>query len=315
MKLADILEQYISHRHSTGMKFACGSMQLRRIGRIIGKEADPGFLTSENIEKALLVNGRITSTSYTKRSILSTFLKWCVARGYLAAMPQMPELPRKPPALRPYIFSNAEIRRLLSASRRHKRNCILVHIECIRMIVLLTYTMGLRIHETLTLRIDDIDMASNTVAIRDTKFYKTRILPFNSAVALELDAFMQWRKSVGMSATPGSPLFQNRNGTPVKYGIVLKIFHWWCEVSGIKRSDGLLRKPRIHDLRHSFAVRRLVGWYHEGRDVQALLPYLSVYMGHSSISDTSVYLTMTPDLLQASCERFEHFVSERTSHV
>ena len=80
-----------------------------------------------------------------------------------------------------------------------------------------------------------------------------------------------------------------------------------CE--SIRRDDQTRYGPRIHDLRHTFAVQRLTCWYREGRDVQALLPVLSTYLGHASIGGTSVYLTMTPALLEAAGARFEGYVA------
>lgn len=88
------------------------------------------------------------------------------------------------------------------------------------------------------------------------------------------------------------------------YGLSTEV--WCCP---IKRDDGVLMLPRIHDLRHTFAVNRLTQWYREGKDVQMLLPKLSTYMGHTHLSHTSVYLTMTDSLLEEANKRFENYVN------
>ena len=80
------------------------------------------------------------------------------------------------------------------------------------------------------------------------------------------------------------------------------------EYAGIRRSDGERSQPRLHDLRHTFAVHRLTSWYRQGADVQKLLPYLSTYLGHASLRGTQVYLSMTPELLHEAAARFDHYV-------
>ena len=79
------------------------------------------------------------------------------------------------------------------------------------------------------------------------------------------------------------------------------------EKAGVRRTDGACYQPRLHDLRHTFAVHRLTSWYQEGKDVQRLLPQLSTYLGHRYLAATSVYLTMTPELLTLTAQRFEHY--------
>ena len=312
MKVAELVDQYLAYRQVSGVKYRIGEMLLRRLVNVLGTSAGTDSLTRKNIERSLLANGRITRSSRTKKSTYSLFFKWCVARGFLTDIPAMPELPRDMPSPRPHIYSDDEIRRLLSARHQHKSR---VQPECARMILLTTYTMGLRIHETLSLKVGDVDTASNVATIRGTKFYKTRLVPYNSAVARELRDFLEWRESCGMPATPDTPLFLMRNNSPVREKNFGVIFHWLRDAAGIAKADGESRNPRIHDLRHTFAVKRLLAWYHEGRDVQSLLPKLSVYMGHSNITGTSTYLTMTPYLLRASCERFARFAEGGESHV
>ena len=180
-----------------------------------------------------------------------------------------------------------------------------------RTILLLAYALGLRISETLSLKLKDVDTASNVATIRETKFYKTRLVPYNRTVARKLDEFLRWRRTAGMPVDPEAPLFAKWDGTPVRDDHVRDVFHRLCENAGIAAQGGGLH---VHDLRHSFAVRRLVSWYREGRDVQALLPKLSVYMGHSSVAGTSVYLSMTPELLSESCARFERYAMGGPRH-
>lgn len=308
MKTAELVDRYLAFRRATGTRYESGAGHLRRLAKLV---KDTDGLTCRNVEKALLANGRLTLTSRMRKSAFAVFFRWCVARGFLPELPSLPELPGNLPSRRPHIFSHGEMRRLLSARHeRQSRSCGIAS-ECVRMILLVTYALGLRISEALSLRIADIDTASGVATIRETKFYKTRVVPYDRAVARKLGEFMEWRRKSGMPVTPESRLFAKRNGTPVMGDHLRKVFHILCREAGIEK-DGV--RPHVHDLRHSFAVNRLVAWYREGRDVQALLPKLSVYMGHSSVAGTSVYLSMTPELLSESCERFEKYVRGGPRH-
>lgn len=174
--------------------------------------------------------------------------------------------------------------------------------------MIFTYLLGLRIHETLSLRIRNIDLQNDLVTINESKFYKSRIEPFNEAVRKEIINFLQWRKLQGMSVADDAPLFSNSNGQPMTQDTFNDIFRRICEKAGIRRNDRAVYQPRIHDLRHTFAVNRLIAWYDAGEDVQALLPVLSTYMGHTHLAHTSVYLTMTDRLLGHANDRFENYI-------
>ena len=308
MKTSELVERYLVCRRATGTKYESGAAYLKRFAKLV---RDTGGMTEKNVGMAILTDGRLTLTSRMRRSTFAVFFRWCVARGFLREMPHLPELPRNLPRRRPHIFLDDEIRRLLSASHESRDGASGIAAECVRTILLLAYALGLRISETLSLKLKDVDTASNVATIRETKFYKTRLVPYNRTVARKLDEFLRWRRKAGMPVDPEAPLFAKRDGTPVRDDHVRDVFHRLCENAGIATQGGGLH---VHDLRHSFAVRRLVSWYREGRDVQALLPKLSVYMGHSSVAGTSVYLSMTPELLSESCARFERYVMGGPRH-
>ena len=308
MKTSDLVERYLACRRAAGIKYESGAKHLRRLAGLV---RDTGGLTKAKVGRAVLTDGRTTLTSRMRKSTFAVFFRWCVARGYLREMPLLPELPRDLRSRRPHIFTDGEIRRLLSAHHEFRNRPCCIPLECVRTIILLTYALGLRVSEALSLKLKDVDTAANVATIRETKFYKTRLVPYDRTVARKLDEFMRWRRKAGMPVAPESPLFTKRNGAPVKVDQARDAFHALCEEAGIAEDGGC---PHVHDLRHSFAVRRLVSWYREGRDVQTLLPKLSVYMGHSSVAGTSVYLSMTPELLSESCARFERYVNGGTRH-
>jgi len=109
-------------------------------------------------------------------------------------------------------------------------------------------------------------------------------------------------------------VFQSESGHPLKRDTVDGSFQRLRRLAGIVRSDSVTYQPRVHDLRHTFAVHRLIAWYEQGKDVQQLLPALSTYLGHVNLSATQQYLTMTPELLQKASERFEQYALTGVHH-
>lgn len=120
----------------------------------------------------------------------------------------------------------------------------------------------------------------------------------------------EWREKQGMCCVPESKLFLDKKGLDMHIDTVRGAFERIREHAGISRSDKSPFQPRLHDLRHTFAVHRLTSWYRENQDVQQLLPVLSTYLGHTHLSHTSVYLTMTDGLLGEANNRFESYIKQ-----
>ena len=179
------------------------------------------------------------------------------------------------------------------------------------MILKLTYVLGLRISETINLKIKDFDLANSSVTIHTSKFFKTRICPFNDAVGKLIEDFLEWRKTVKMPQQEDAALFYNKDGNPIKLVSFQQLFIQIRKNIGLDRVVAGRFKPRLHDLRHTFAVNRLRSWYAEGKNVQYLLPVLSTYLGHKTLAYTSVYLTMTPELLKEVNQRFLDYATPK----
>jgi integrase len=123
-----------------------------------------------------------------------------------------------------------------------------------------------------------------------------------------------WRNKRGFPKKENAPFFYGRHNKSLNLGTIESAFERIREKAGICRTDGAKYQPRVHDLRHTFAVHRLTSWYQQNADVQQLLPALSVYMGHTHLSATSVYLTMTNDLLQEAGKKFENYVKQENGY-
>ena len=155
-------------------------------------------------------------------------------------------------------------------------------------------------------------MANFLLTIRHTKFYKTRLVPFSPQLGLALARYSSRRLNAASAPEKTGVFLTMRDGARVSHDTLDRIFRHLCVYAGIRRDDGARYQPRLHDLRHTFAVHRLTSWYRQGADVQKLLPKLSVYLGHAYLAATQVYLSMTPELLAEANARFERYAGKES---
>jgi integrase len=175
----------------------------------------------------------------------------------------------------------------------------------VRLAVVLFYTAGLRRGEVLRLTLDDLDDHAGIVRVHESKFHKSRLVPLSMSARQELLRYLRMRRAAGADSQPTAPLLCNCSrgwraytGTGLSEGIRLLF-----EQAAVRDAQG--RRPRVHDLRHSFAVQALIRLYKQGDDVQSGLPQLALYMGHVSIVSTAYYLHFVPTLAALASERFE----------
>jgi integrase/recombinase XerD len=165
----------------------------------------------------------------------------------------------------------------------------------------------LRLGEIARLNLGDIDLAAGTITIRETKFFKSRVLPLADSALAALKEFLEARHKAKAPQSPECSLFWHDQGnaryTPHAIAQCLVDI---LRRAGIKPAKGNIG-PRIHDLRHSFVVNRILEWYRTGIDPQDKLPFLATYLGHRDILSTLVYITVTQDLLEQANERFRRF--------
>jgi integrase/recombinase XerD len=199
-------------------------------------------------------------------------------------------------------YTLEDIRRLLREAARLTPVGSLRPLTFVTLIGLLFCT-GLRISEALGLRLTDIDLDEGLLIIRHAKFHKTRALPLPSDVTHKLAAYVLARSRFNHRVDSEAHLFVNEYHRPCSYAVANAVFLEIARRAGIRGAPGQ-RGPRLHDIRHAFAVHRLLGWYRDGSDVQARLPLLSTYMGHVCLVSTQVYLDITAELLHEAARRF-----------
>ena len=304
--LADVVDSYLTRQRSLGMRFDAAERMLHQFGRAMGqlaiKEVTPaailGFLNG---------NGALTATWTLKYRVLTGLYRFAVSRGYVSNSPLPTNLPKLPPQQTPYVYSTDELRRLLEATAilrtGHSRQVPAMY----RTLLLLLYGTGMRIGETSRLTLQDVDLSERIITVRCTKFFKTRLVPIAPKLADELATHLERRCLLPMPLGKAAPLFASRGTRGWCYPRVIVKFQHVRRAAGINCPIGEPRPPRLHDLRHTAAVHRVIAWYRTGQDVQRLLPQLATYLGHLDIRSTQRYIQMTPELLQAASQRFAHY--------
>ena len=310
MNLQRLIEQYISLRQSLGSAFAEDAKTLRAFGRARGARASIGGVRVEHVDGFLGKARPVTQTWFGKLSRLRCFFQYAVSRGHITTAPLPTVMPKHPPAFVPYIYTREQLCRLLQVSESYRRSRSLEP-TTIRTMILVLYGAGLRLSEATNLTRADVDLSGSVLTIRKTKFGKTRLVPVGPQLRR---ALVQYDRSRPRGRPPEAPFFTTMAGGHVKPDTLEHNFRILCDQVGIRRTDAR-QQPRIHDLRHTFAVHRLTSWYQQGVDVQRLLHQLSVYLGHVRLRDTQVYLSMTPELLREASQRFERYAWKEGRHA
>ncbi len=315
MKIAEAVNSYVTLKRSLGAVFSAETRILRSFARTLG-DISPDAIDREATYAFCRGTGPPTRWWERKHYTLRDFFAYLMAREHMSASP-LPEMaPRIPRLFEPYIYSREELQRLLDATEILEDNRSPLQHNTFRTLLLILYGAGLRPSEGLRLRCCDVDLDERVLAIWDTKFFKSRLVPIGAALATALSTYSKARRDLPMPADARSAFFASRAGSAISLSRLEKVFVRLREHAGIRSPPGARWQPRLHDMRHAFAVHRLVAWYREGADVQACLPLLATYLGHVNVSGTQAYLTMTPELLAEASKRFERYaaVGEEENH-
>lgn len=309
MKLSEVVSQYIGHKRSLGMRFHAEEFILKAFAKSLD---DPMITSIEAASVLAFLNGigPVTDTWVKKYHVLSGFYRFALARRMVVRSPLPPSIPRRDvPAFVPYIYSQLELKQLLDATPGACGSRVPLDDYVLHALILLLYGAGLRIGESLHLTVGDVDLGQACLLIRETKFYKTRFVPLGKDLTKVLVDY-SGKRNASYSVEAQAPFFCQRDGQPVSQSIARSAFRRMRTAAGVVRDGGARNQPRIHDLRHSAAVHRLIAWYRNGVDLHDLLPKLATYLGHVNLAATQRYLTMTPELLYEASRRFEHYALE-----
>ena len=309
MKLGLATREYVANKQATGMVFGVEAYVLRAFTEKLGSNVPIKKITSDSVLDYLNGRGPVTLFWHRKHDALSGFWRFAIQRGYTDRSPVPARRPKKPIPFIPYIYTREELRRLLDGVTSYQQRWCKLEPITLRALLLLLYGAGLRTSEPIRLACSDVDLAESTLTIRITKFYKTRRIALNTQLQNVLAEYDANRRLAEHSRDDTAPFFTCKKGGPVVRVVLEDAFQRLRQHVGVARQNARYQ-PRLHDLRHTFAVHRLIAWYRNGADVQRLLPGLSTHLGHISLSSTQPYLTMTPELLTEASLRFEHYAGE-----
>lgn len=308
MTLLEAIDSFLELKRSLGAKYAAEARILRSFGRTTG---DIGLdaIQPDAVRAFCRGSGPPTRWQERKHYALRIFFKHLTARGHLDASPLPEPPPRVPRSFRPYIFSRQELERLLDATTILDNDARPLRRETYRTLLLTLYGAGLRPGEGLRLRCCDVDIDSRLLCVWDTKFFKSRLVPIGTVLGEALATYLGARRALPLPSGEHSFFFASPRGGAVSLASLEAAWVRLREHAGVRNSPQARWQPRLHDLRHAYAVHRLVAWYREGADVQVRLSWLSTYLGHASLSGTQAYLTMTPALLAEASRRFQRYAA------
>ena len=314
MKTSQVINAYLAARRAQGVKFTSFTRVLKRFARETN-DTELDAVTPEAVAKFLHGPGQLSATWGGKRGLLAGLYRFAIARGHATVWPLPERAPKLPPPHPPYVYSINEVQRLLDATSILKVNNSPIQVETYRMLLMIMYGAGMRVSEAIGLQLRDVDLQQRLLTIRETKFYKTRLVPIGPRLAAAIKTYIERRSALPMLEGQEAALLCSRTGHHLWYQCVITRFQRIRASAGIGCPPGASRPPRLHDLRHTAAVHRVVAWYREGRDVQRLLPQLATYLGHSEIKSTQRYLSMTPELLQEASQRFAVYAAMGGDHA
>ncbi|MGH9436980.1 MAG: tyrosine-type recombinase/integrase [Terriglobia bacterium] len=309
MNLSRAVHKYVTIKQSMGMVFETEATILRAFTLQMRPCIAVRKITSDAVLLYLNGRGPVTRFWHRKYDALSGFWTFAIQRGYTDRSPLPPRQPKEPSPFVPHIYTHQELRRLLGGMAAYQKEFRKLEPLTFRALLLLLYGAGLRVSEAIHLTCSDVDLADATLMIRQSKFYKTRRIAISPQLHGVLAEYDVDRRRVGHSRRDDAPFFTYKQGEPVERAALEDAFLRLRQHVGVG-SQGKHAQPRLHDLRHSFAVHRVIAWYRSGADVQLLLPGLATHLGHHDLEGTQRYLTMTPELLAEASVRFEKYVGE-----
>lgn len=306
MNTSEVITVYLTARRAQGVQIRSGARALRQFARETG-DRPLNEVSPQDVITFLRGHGALSAAWTTKFRLLAGLYRFALVRGYVAVSP-LPEFkPKLPPPQTPYVYSHDELRRLLDSTTVVGSPLSRLQAMTYRTLLLMLYGAGLRISEAIGLTVADVDITERILTIRNTKFYKTRLVPIGPQLTTALAAYYEQRSKLPMPKGQDSAFLCTRTGCSLAYPEVITRFQRIRSEAGLVCPPGELRPPRLHDLRHTAAVHRVLAWYRSGKDVQHLLPHLATYLGHASITSTQRYLQMTPELLQEASRRFDAY--------
>jgi integrase/recombinase XerD len=305
--LAEHAQNYLQVRRALGFKLVGEGRLLAEFVAFADAAGQRAVTTAIALDWARLP--RSASPNYLSRRLRAVrgFARYLKTLDPACEIPPLELLPASKYRPAPYLYSEEEILALMAAARRLRPPLRAATFET--LIGLLACT-GLRIGEAIRLDRDDVDPHHRVLIVRDSKFGKSREVLLHESTVRALDDYGQRRDQLCPGTTERS-FFITTRGTRLAHPTVYVPFRALLKHASIEHPSPA-RRVRLHDLRHSFAVKTLLGWYRDGGDVAARMPLLSTYLGHVDPAATYWYLSAAPELLTLAAERLERTTEGRS---
>lgn len=295
--LREQVAHYLRLRRSLGYKLIEHERCLNQYLDYL-EENQAATITAENaFAWAKLPTGVNPRWHGARLSAVRGFAAWAQAFDPDIQVPPAGLLPMRTTRATPYLYSQDQIGALMNAAAGLTPQ---VRSGTFQMLIGLLAATGMRAGEATRAEVADLDLDAGTLTVRGTKFGKTRLLPLHATVVDELRGYLECRSAVALPGT--TALLISTAGTRLTYENAQRVFKKLTARAGIEPRSSACR-PRMHDLRHSFAVNTLLDAYRAGVDVGERLPLLSTYLGHTEPANTYWYLHAAPELMSLAAER------------
>lgn len=309
-RLSDELDRYLTIRRSLGYDLSTSAGVLRRFIAFAEQQGADHIGTDLFLQWQGSYGHAGRQTWAARLGMVRIFAQWLHSLDPANEVPPRGLIPRRYRRSRPYIYSDEEVRNIVTAAAELRSMAGIRALTFSTLFGLIAAT-GLRISEALALDNGDVDLDGGALAIRHGKFGEARVAPIEDSVSIQLRTYSAERDRL-LGFTPQS-LFVTDRGTRPKVTSVHYNFALVCERIGLRPPQRLARQgrgPRIHDLRHRFAVKTIINWYRDGKDPACEMIKLSTYLGHSSPASTYWYIEAVPELLALATQRASGHLGE-----
>lgn len=297
------VRDYLSLRRALGHKLERAGTELADFARLLKREAADHITVPLALKWAQGAPSTLSSNAARRLSFVRGFARYVAAVDSRTEVPPTSLLPYRPRRARPYLYSDAEIRRLLAAALQLSPDDALRRWTYYVLFGLLSVS-GLRIREALELRLCDVDLKTGVLTVQKTKMDQSRLVPLHPSARRQLAGYSARRDRYFAGRLPSDYFFVSTRGTRLDVADVHRTFYRLSRQTGL-RGPTDSHGPRIHDFRHRFATQALIKWYRAGVDPERRISVLSTYLGHIHVADTYWYLSACPELMGYAVKRLE----------
>lgn len=292
-------ENYLAMRRSLGFKLTSFSVELFNFITYLEKRREPVITTDLAVAWARATPRSTEEVRWSRRMLVARlFARYVQVFEPQTEVPAPDILARYYCRATPHLYTSGEVLSLLTATDSLKPN---LRAHTYRTFIGLLSVSGLRTSEARELDDEDVDLVNGLLAVNDSKFGKSRLVPLHESTVVALQDYARSRDQLRVN-NDSTAFFISGRGTRLNAATLNLTFRQLRERAALN-AGGDARNPRLHDFRHSFATATLIDWYETVADVQAQLPLLSTYLGHVDPKSTYWYLTGSPELLELAADR------------